>query len=139
MPAPTRNREPRTPFEEKYLAEARRICLETVPDPRYEIFLFGSRARGHCEHGSDVDIGIAHHLEQITADTRVTGAATRVVPARTDVRDDDVAPHAGRDVGAVALQHAERAGTDRTETTDTHPYRIQGSSPGSHVRRAIFI
>ena len=40
MPAPSRTREPRTPFEEKYLAEARRICLETVPDPRYEIFLF---------------------------------------------------------------------------------------------------
>jgi len=50
---------PRTPFEEKYLATARRICLETVTDPRYEIFLFGSRARGHCDHGSDVDIGIA--------------------------------------------------------------------------------
>ena len=59
MSAPSRTREPRTPFEEKYLAEARRICLETVPDPRYEIFLFGSRARGHCEHGSDDDIGIA--------------------------------------------------------------------------------
>lgn len=51
--------QPRTPFEEKYLAEAKRICLETVPDPRYEIFLFGSRARGHCEHSSDVDIGIS--------------------------------------------------------------------------------
>lgn len=50
---------PRTPFEEKYLAEAKRICLEMVPDSRYEIFLFGSRARGHCEHASDVDIGIA--------------------------------------------------------------------------------
>jgi predicted nucleotidyltransferase len=50
--------QPRTPFEEKYLAEAKRICLEMVPDPRYEIFLFGSRARGHCEHSSDVDIGI---------------------------------------------------------------------------------
>ena len=59
MHALSRNREPRTPFEEKYLAEARRICLETVTDPRYEIFLFGSRARGHCDHGSDVDIGIA--------------------------------------------------------------------------------
>lgn len=50
---------PRTPFEETYLAEARRICLEEVPDTRYEIFLFGSRARGHCDHSSDVDIGIA--------------------------------------------------------------------------------
>jgi hypothetical protein len=58
MPASTQNREPRTSFEEHYLAEARRICLEAVPDPRYEIFLFGSRARGHCDHGSDVDIGI---------------------------------------------------------------------------------
>ena len=56
---PSRTREPRTPFEEKYLAEARRICLAEVTDPRYEIFLFGSRARGHCEHGSDVDIGIS--------------------------------------------------------------------------------
>jgi hypothetical protein len=51
--------EPRTPFEERYLALARRICLSAIPDPRYEIFLFGSRARGHCEHSSDVDIGIA--------------------------------------------------------------------------------
>lgn len=59
MPAPASPCEPRTPFEEKYLAEARRICLETVTDPRYEIFLFGSRARGHCDHDSDVDIGIA--------------------------------------------------------------------------------
>ena len=50
--------QPRTPFEEKYLAEAKRICLEMVPDLRCEIFLFGSRARGHCEHSSDVDIGI---------------------------------------------------------------------------------
>ena len=51
--------EPRTPFEERYLALARQICLESIPDPRYEIFLFGSRARGRCEHSSDVDIGIA--------------------------------------------------------------------------------
>jgi predicted nucleotidyltransferase len=50
---------PRTPFEDRYLAEARRICLQEIPDPRYEIFLFGSRARGHCDHSSDVDIGIA--------------------------------------------------------------------------------
>jgi predicted nucleotidyltransferase len=50
---------PRTPFEEHYLAEARRICLAEIPDPRFEIFLFGSRARGHCEHSSDLDIGIA--------------------------------------------------------------------------------
>ena len=51
--------EPRTPFEERYLAEARRICLEEIPDPRFEIFLFGSRARGHCDRSSDLDIGIA--------------------------------------------------------------------------------
>jgi predicted nucleotidyltransferase len=50
---------PRTSFEDRYLAEARRICLQEIPDPRYEIFLFGSRARGHCDHSSDVDIGIA--------------------------------------------------------------------------------
>jgi predicted nucleotidyltransferase len=50
---------PRTAFEDKYLAEAKRICLAAVPDPRYEIFLFGSRAKGHCDHSSDVDIGIA--------------------------------------------------------------------------------
>ncbi|MFN7811415.1 MAG: nucleotidyltransferase domain-containing protein [Planctomycetia bacterium] len=50
---------PRTPFEDRYLAEAKRICLAAVPDPRFEIFLFGSRARGHCEHSSDIDIGIA--------------------------------------------------------------------------------
>ncbi len=55
---PCKKSGPRTPFEEQYLAEARRICLETVADPRYEIFLFGSRARGHCDQGSDVDIGI---------------------------------------------------------------------------------
>ena len=54
-PAPA----PRTPFEERYLALAKRICLTAIPDPRYEIFLFGSRARGHCDHSSDVDIGIA--------------------------------------------------------------------------------
>ena len=52
-------REPRTAFEERYLAEAKRICLQEIPDPRFEIFLFGSRARGHCDHSSDVDIGIA--------------------------------------------------------------------------------
>jgi hypothetical protein len=51
--------EPRTPFEERYLAEARRICLEEIPDPSFEIFLFGSRARGHCDRSSDLDIGIA--------------------------------------------------------------------------------
>lgn len=55
----TRPQAPRTPFEERYLAEARRICLAAIPDPRFEIFLFGSRARGHCDHGSDLDIGIA--------------------------------------------------------------------------------
>lgn len=49
---------PRTAFEERYLAEARRICLEMVP-PGYEVFLFGSRARGGCDHSSDLDIGIA--------------------------------------------------------------------------------
>jgi predicted nucleotidyltransferase len=49
----------RTAFEDRYLTEARRICLQEIPDPRYEIFLFGSRARGSCEHSSDVDIGIA--------------------------------------------------------------------------------
>ena len=49
---------PRTAFEDRYLAEARRICLQEIPDPRYEIFLFGSRARGHCDHSSDLDIGI---------------------------------------------------------------------------------
>ena len=48
----------RTPFEDRYLAEARRICLQEIPDPRYEIFLFSSRAQGSCEHSSDVDIGI---------------------------------------------------------------------------------
>lgn len=48
----------RTAFEDRYLTEARRICLQEIPDPRYEIFLFGSRARGSCEHSSDVDIGI---------------------------------------------------------------------------------
>ena len=51
-------RQPRTAFEERYLAEARRICEESVP-AGYEIFLFGSRARGHCEHARDLDIGIA--------------------------------------------------------------------------------
>jgi len=53
-------RQPRTAFEERYLAEARRICLDMVPEG-YEVFLFGSRARGHCEHcehSSDLDIGI---------------------------------------------------------------------------------
>jgi predicted nucleotidyltransferase len=50
---------PRTAFEERYLDEARRVCLAAVPDPRFEIFLFGSRARGHCEHSSDLDIGIS--------------------------------------------------------------------------------
>jgi len=59
MSAAIRHPIPRTAFEERYLAEARRICLAAVPDTRYEIFLFGSRARGHCEHGSDLDIGIA--------------------------------------------------------------------------------
>ena len=59
MPSDTHHPSRRTPFEEKYLAEARRICLDAVPDTRYEIFLFGSRARGHCEHASDLDIGIA--------------------------------------------------------------------------------
>jgi predicted nucleotidyltransferase len=49
---------PRTPFEERYLGLAREICLETIPDERFEIFLFGSRARGHADHSSDVDIGI---------------------------------------------------------------------------------
>lgn len=49
---------PRTPFEERYLTLAREICLETIPDERFEIFLFGSRARGHADHSSDVDIGI---------------------------------------------------------------------------------
>ena len=59
MSAPVaRDRQPRSPFEDRYLAEARRICLEIVPEP-YEVFLFGSRARGHCEHSSDIDIGIA--------------------------------------------------------------------------------
>lgn len=53
---PTR---PRTAFEERYLTEARHICLTAVPDPRFEIFLFGSRARGHCDHFSDLDIGIS--------------------------------------------------------------------------------
>jgi membrane-associated protease RseP (regulator of RpoE activity) len=57
-PAPA----PRTPFEERYLALAKRICLTAIPDPRSEIFLFGSRARGHCDHSSDVDIGIAGPL-----------------------------------------------------------------------------
>jgi predicted nucleotidyltransferase len=54
----TRHREPRTAFEERYLEEARRICLEMVP-VAYEVFLFGSRARGHCAHSSDLDIGIS--------------------------------------------------------------------------------
>ena len=35
------------------------MCLAAVPDPWLEIFLFGSRARGHCEHSSDLDIGIS--------------------------------------------------------------------------------
>jgi hypothetical protein len=57
MTAPVpRDWQPRRPFEERYLAEARRICLEMVPAPR-EVFLFGSRARGHCEYS--IDIGIA--------------------------------------------------------------------------------
>lgn len=59
MVTANRHPTPRTAFEERYLEEARRICLAAVPDTRYEIFLFGSRARGHCEHGSDLDIGIA--------------------------------------------------------------------------------
>ena len=58
-PARVEIAEPRTPFEERYLALARRICERAIPDPRYEIFLFGSRARGRCDHGCDVDIGIA--------------------------------------------------------------------------------
>jgi predicted nucleotidyltransferase len=48
----------RTAFEERYLAEARRICLDLVP-PGYEVFLFGARARGGCDHSSDLDIGIS--------------------------------------------------------------------------------
>jgi predicted nucleotidyltransferase len=56
-PTPALQQRPRTPFEERYLAEARQICLQTVP-AGYEVFLFGSRARGHCEHSSDLDIGI---------------------------------------------------------------------------------
>lgn len=59
MPRPAATPAPRTPFEERYLALAKQICLTMIPDPRYEIFLFGSRARGHCEHASDVDIGVA--------------------------------------------------------------------------------
>lgn len=59
MVAPRSTPSHRTPFEERYLALAKQICLTAIPDPRYEIFLFGSRARGHCEHSSNVDIGIA--------------------------------------------------------------------------------
>ncbi|MFM7521396.1 MAG: hypothetical protein ACKO9B_13135 [Planctomycetota bacterium] len=35
------------------------MCLAAVPDPRFEIFLFGSPALGHCENSSDLDIGIS--------------------------------------------------------------------------------
>ena len=59
MAHPATHPQPRTAFEDHYLAEARGICLDVVSDPRFEIFLFGSRARGHCDHSSDVDIGIA--------------------------------------------------------------------------------
>ncbi|MFM7108352.1 MAG: nucleotidyltransferase domain-containing protein [Planctomycetaceae bacterium] len=59
MAQPVTHRQSRTAFEDRYLAEARKICLDVVSDPRFEIFLFGSRARGHCDHSSDVDIGIA--------------------------------------------------------------------------------
>jgi hypothetical protein len=44
MPTNMRQPAPRTPFEERYLAEARQICLEEVPDTRYGISLFGPRA-----------------------------------------------------------------------------------------------
>ena len=53
---------------------AKQICLMMIPDPRYEIFLFGSRARGHCEHSSDVDIGIAGPEPIPEAVLRLTGA-----------------------------------------------------------------
>lgn len=69
-PAPA----PRPPFEERYLALAKQICLMMIPDPRYEIFLFRSRARGHCEHSSDVDIGIAGPEPIPEAVLRLTGA-----------------------------------------------------------------
>lgn len=83
-PAPA----PRTPFEERYLALAKQICLMMIPDPRYEIFLFGSRARGHCEHSSDVDIGIAGPEPIPEAVLRLTGALNESdVPWRCQVID----------------------------------------------------
>lgn len=38
--------------------EARWICL-TLVTAGYEVFPFGSRARGNCDHASDLDIGIS--------------------------------------------------------------------------------
>jgi hypothetical protein len=46
MPARTKNREPRTPFEEKYLAEARRICLET--DEKFRKHAYEGREIGRA-------------------------------------------------------------------------------------------
>jgi predicted nucleotidyltransferase len=78
---------PRTAFEERYLAEAKRICLEMVP-PGYEVFLFGSRARGGCDHSSDLDIGIAGPVPLPGGVSRLTDALLDSdVPWRPQVVD----------------------------------------------------
>ena len=88
MPPTAATPAPRTPFEERYLALAKQICLMMIPDPRYEIFLFGSRARGHCEHSSDVDIGIAGPEPIPEAVLQLTGALNESdVPWRCQVID----------------------------------------------------
>lgn len=78
---------PKTAFEERYLAEAKRICLEMVP-PGYEVFLFGSRARGGCDHSSDLDIGIAGPVPLPGGVSRLTDALLDSdVPWRPQVVD----------------------------------------------------
>ena len=89
----------------------------------------------------DIDIGVAHHLEEIPADAGVSRTAARIVTPRADVRDDDITADARGDIRAIAFKHAERAGAHGTETADTHPYRIhwrlsagRAGARGSHFR-----
>lgn len=74
---------------EDYLEIVKKIVLENIPKDKFNVFLFGSRARDKHRFGADIDIGVKgeEKLEEKIKSIIKDEIDESIVPFKVDIID----------------------------------------------------
>lgn len=72
-----------------YIEIVKKIVLENIPKEKFNVFLFGSRARDKHRRGADIDIGVkgARKLDEKVIEEIKDKIEESIVPFKVDVID----------------------------------------------------